>query len=124
MEYSTYGRLFVADAWGIDFNLVNDVRFLKELMVDALIENGATILSIQEHQFFPQGVTVLILLAESHLSIHTYPEQGFAGLDCYTCGTTINPQHVIEQLLSQLKPQKLYTRMLTRGTGMIKSIDS
>lgn len=119
MDYSTYGRLFVADAWGINFDLINDVQFLKQIMVDALIENRATILSVQEHQFTPQGVTILILLSESHLSIHTYPEKGFAGLDCYTCGTTIDPQAIIEQILSQLKPKQVYTKKLTRGTGMI-----
>lgn len=124
MEYSTFGRLFVADAWGIDFDLVNDARFLKQVMVEALRDNGATILSIQEHQFYPQGVTVLILLSESHLSIHTYPEQGFAGIDCYTCGATINPQYVIEQILSMLKPKQIYTKMLSRGIGLIRPIDS
>jgi S-adenosylmethionine decarboxylase len=119
MPYSTYGRLLVADAWGIHFGLINNVEFLKLLMVRALKENGATILSIQDYQFSPQGVTVLILLAESHLSIHTYPEKGFAALDCYTCGTSIDPQNVIEQVLSELKPKQIYTKKLTRGTGDI-----
>jgi S-adenosylmethionine decarboxylase len=62
MQHSTYGRLVVVDAWGIHFELINNVEFLKQLMVRALKENGATILSIQDYEFSPQGVTVFILL--------------------------------------------------------------
>ncbi|WP_317981048.1 adenosylmethionine decarboxylase, partial [Paenibacillus glycanilyticus] len=90
MEYSTFGRHVAVDTWGVDFDLLNNAEFLQAQMVEAAEACGATVLSVQSKQFEPQGATVLVLLSESHLSIHTYPEKGFAALDCYTCGETVD----------------------------------
>ncbi|MDF2723697.1 MAG: S-adenosylmethionine decarboxylase, partial [Paenibacillus sp.] len=73
--------------------------------------------SVQAKQFEPQGATVLVLLSESHISIHTYPEKGFAALDCYTCGETVDPQAAIDYLVSVLKPTRTYAKKLIRGLG-------
>ncbi len=86
-------------------------------MVEAAEVCGATVLSVQAKQFEPQGATVLVLLSESHISIHTYPEKGFAALDCYTCGETVDPQAAIDYLVSVLKPEKTYAKKLIRGVG-------
>ncbi len=122
MEYSTFGRHIVLDTWGVDFDLLNKVDKLKQYLVEAAEACGATVLSVQSKQFEPQGATVLVLLSESHLSIHTYPEKGFAALDCYTCGEHINPEVAIEYLVDILKPTHYYTRQLIRGTGEIEVI--
>ena len=92
MEYSTFGRHVAVDTWGVDFDLFNNAEWLQSQMVEAAEACGATVLSVQARQFEPQGATVLVLLSESHLSIHTYPEKGFAAIDCYTCGETVDPQ--------------------------------
>jgi S-adenosylmethionine decarboxylase len=89
-------------------------------MIDAAERCGATVLSVQSKQFEPQGATVLVLLSESHLSIHTYPEKGFAALDCYTCGETVDPQIAISHMLSILKPEKYYLKNWIRGVGDIQ----
>jgi len=86
-------------------------------MVEAAEACGATVMSVQSKQFEPQGATVLVLLSESHLSIHTYPERGFAAIDCYTCGETVDPQLAIDYLVSALKPEKCYAKKLVRGLG-------
>lgn len=117
MEYSTFGRHVAVDTWGVDFDLLNNAEFLQAHMVEAAENCGATVLSVQSKQFEPQGATVLVLLSESHLSIHTYPERGFAALDCYTCGDTVDPQLAIDYMLSVLKPEKAYAKKLVRGMG-------
>lgn len=122
MEYSTFGRHVAMDAWGVDFNLLNDVNFLEEELKKAALACGATILSVQKHQFEPQGATVLVMLSESHLTIHTYPEKGFAALDCYTCGHTVDPMVAIEYMLNVLKPTQAFTKMLRRGMGPIEVV--
>jgi S-adenosylmethionine decarboxylase len=89
-------------------------------MVEAAEVCGATVLSVQAKQFEPQGATVLVLLSESHISIHTYPERGFAALDCYTCGETVDPQLAIDFMVSVLKPEKVYAKKLVRGMGELQ----
>lgn len=117
MEYSTFGRHVAVDTWGVDFGMLNSAEFLQNHMVEAAEACGATVMSVQSKQFEPQGATVLVLLSESHLSIHTYPERGFAAIDCYTCGETVDPQLAIDYLVSVLKPEKTYAKKLVRGLG-------
>lgn len=119
MEYSTFGRHVAIDTWGVNFDVLNDVEFLKRHMIEAAEVSGATVLDVQSKQFEPQGATVLVLLSESHLSIHTYPEKGFAAFDCYTCGETVDPQRAMDYLISVLKPKKVYSKKLIRGMGEI-----
>lgn len=120
MEYSTFGRHVAVDTWGVDFDLLNSADFLQAQMVEAAEHCGATVLSVQAQQFEPQGATVLVLLSESHLSIHTYPEKGFAALDCYTCGETVDPQLAIDYMLAVLKPKASYAKKLVRGMGELQ----
>ncbi|WP_124728287.1 adenosylmethionine decarboxylase [Staphylospora marina] len=122
MEFSTFGRHVAMDAWGVDFDLLNDVKFLEHHLVEAAKACGATVLSVQAHKFQPQGATVLVMLSESHLTIHTYPEKGFAALDCYTCGHTVDPAIAIEYMLNVLKPTQAFSKKLQRGTGPIEVI--
>jgi S-adenosylmethionine decarboxylase len=120
MEYSTFGRHVAVDTWGVDFDLLNNAEWLQSQMVEAAEACGATVLSVQAKQFEPQGATVLVLLSESHLSIHTYPERGFAALDCYTCGETVDPQLAIDHMISILKPETVHAKKLVRGMGEFK----
>jgi S-adenosylmethionine decarboxylase len=120
MEYSTFGRHVAVDTWGVDFELLNNAQFLEAQLVEAAEACGATVMSVQSKQFEPQGATVLVLLSESHLSIHTYPERGFAAIDCYTCGETVDPQLAIDYLVSVLKPEKTYAKKLIRGLGELQ----
>lgn len=123
MEYSTFGRHVAVDAWGVDFDLLNSAEILQSHMVEAAEASGATVLSVQSKQFEPQGATVLVLLSESHLSIHTYPERGFAALDCYTCGETVDPQVAIDYMMSVLNPQTTHAKKLIRGVGEFQIVD-
>ncbi|SDD25390.1 S-adenosylmethionine decarboxylase [Paenibacillus sp. UNCCL117] len=120
MEYSTFGRHVAVDTWGVDFDLLNSAEWLQAQMVEAAEACGATVMSVQSKQFEPQGATVLVLLSESHLSIHTYPERGFAALDCYTCGETVDPQLAIEHMLSVLKPETVHAKKIVRGIGELQ----
>jgi S-adenosylmethionine decarboxylase len=122
MEFSTFGRHVAVDTWGVNFNLLNDVSCLEILLMEAAKACGATVLSVQSQQFNPQGATVLVMLSESHLSIHTYPERGFAALDCYTCGYTVDPMVAIQHMLNALKPSQAFPKVLKRGDGPIEVV--
>jgi len=123
MEYSTFGRHVAVDAWGVDFDLLNNADALQAHLVEAAEACGATVLSVQSRKFEPQGATVLVLLSESHLSIHTYPEKGFAAIDCYTCGETVDPQLAVDYLVETLKPKSVFAKKLIRGVGELKVVD-
>ncbi len=75
MEYSTFGKHIIVDLWGVDFSLLDDIHFLERHLVVAADHSGAHVLNVSTKEFHPYGVTVLVLLSESHLSIHTYPEK-------------------------------------------------
>lgn len=115
MEYSTNGRHVIVDAWGVDFRKLDNLETLEKTMRAGASRSGATVLSSQSKQFEPNGVTILLLLSESHFSIHTYPEKGFAGIDCYTCGDTVNPILAVRTLLSYLQPEGVSLKVVERG---------
>lgn len=74
------------DVAGCDASTLNDEEYLKKLLEAGAIFSGATVLKTESHKFSPQGVTAFCLLSESHISIHTWPEDGRAAIDMFTCG--------------------------------------
>jgi S-adenosylmethionine decarboxylase len=120
VEYSTAGTHIIADLWGVSFKKLNDPVYLEEHLKLAAQKSGATILSSASKAFEPYGATVFVVLSESHLSIHTYPEKGFAAIDGYTCGETIDPMVMILYLLSILIPKNKEIIKITRGAGKLE----
>lgn len=118
-KFSTYGRHIAMDLRGVNFDTLNDLTFLRTHMIEAAVRCGATVVGENFIPFQPQGVTGVLILSESHLSIHTYPEEGFAALDCYTCGTTVDPQIAMDYLSEVLGGYVAGVKALQRGTGEI-----
>ena len=82
------GRHLILDLYGCNPEVLDDFDLLKRELERALLISGARILRLIGEKFDPQGVTLLALLAESHASIHTWPEMEYAAVDLYTCGDT------------------------------------
>jgi S-adenosylmethionine decarboxylase len=80
------GHHVLVSLYGITFNLLDDLDGIRSAFEKAVNACGATVLNRFSHQFHPQGVTIVYALAESHLSIHTFPENGCCAIDVYTCG--------------------------------------
>lgn len=118
-QYSTYGRHVTMDLREVSFEKLNDAQYLRTVMVEATERCGATIVGENFVEFDPQGVTGVLVLSESHLSIHTYPEEGFAAIDCYTCGQTVDPEIACDYLKTVLGGRVAGYRALQRGTGPI-----
>lgn len=115
MEYSTRGQHFKADFWGVQFDALNDESQLLMLMQAAAELAGATVLGKLPHRFEPHGVTAILLLSESHMSIHTYPEAGFCAIDCYTCGGHVDPATAIGFMADHLEPLHVQVTADERG---------
>jgi S-adenosylmethionine decarboxylase len=96
------GKHFLLNLYGCSFVLLNDEHFLIDLLENAAAASGATVLQTIYEKFEPQGVTVVCLLSESHISIHTWPEEGKAAADVYTCGDA-NPKIGCDIIINQLQ---------------------
>ena len=107
------GRHLIATVKG-SFDSLNDERLLKKAMVQSCRANGATILHSTSYQFAPQGVTAFIMLAESHMSIHTWPEKGLACLDIFTCGD-IDTMAILNLFVETIHSEVVVASVLPRG---------
>ncbi|AFY70777.1 S-adenosylmethionine decarboxylase proenzyme [Thalassoporum mexicanum PCC 7367] len=84
-------------------HLLDDRHFVEKALREAAKVAESTLLSEVSHQFTPQGVTALVLLAESHISIHTWPEANYAAVDVFTCGEQTRPQEACEYLVQTFR---------------------
>ena len=100
---------------GCNPQLLDDLPYIKDVMIKAADGVGAQILSESFHQFYPQGVTGIVAIAESHLCIHTWPEYAYAAADIFTCGTSIKPQEAAQYIIDQLESQEPSIVELKRG---------
>lgn len=103
----------MVDAWGAEPALLDDPGRLEETLVEAVEATGATILRTGSHHFEPHGVTVWTILAESHATLHTYPEEGRWMADVFTCGT-VEPDKAAELLVDALGGEARIS-ILSRG---------
>lgn len=86
------GQHVLAEFFECDPNILNNLELVEKLMVDAALECGATIVQKCFHMFNPYGVSGVVIIAESHLAIHTWPELGYAAVDLFTCGDSCDPK--------------------------------
>jgi len=115
LEAKALGRHVIADLWGVRSNLLNDEFKLRKICVEAAKRSGSTIKGVMFYKFKPHGVTGVLLLAESHLSIHTWPEHGYASVDIYTCGSNTEPWRAFEYIVEALKPSYVEVFEAERG---------
>jgi len=94
----------IADLVEIDSEKLKDESLLRQLMIESLTVSGATFVADRFHTFDGGGgVTGVVILSESHISIHTYPEYGYAALDYFTCGPVCKPEAGIIYITKKLK---------------------
>ena len=110
------GRHLILDLYDCDPEILDDYDELQRLLEASLVLAKATILRIIGEKFEPQGVTLIALLAESHASIHCWPELGYAAVDLYTCGDTTNTHRAAEFLKKKLKAKTAEEKELVRST--------
>ncbi|WP_206954981.1 adenosylmethionine decarboxylase [Trinickia acidisoli] len=94
-----YGRHVLADIADTPAEVLNNGDALARALIEAAVAEGATVLGTIRHAFEPNGVTVLLLLAESHVSLHTYPEEGRAFFDAFTCGVRCEPFDIFRRFV-------------------------
>lgn len=97
------------------FHLLDDEAFVRQAVAAAAEHGMSTLLDLSSYKFHPQGVTALGLLSESHISIHTWPETGYAAIDVFTCGEHARPEQACDYLENVLQAESKSLRILRRG---------
>lgn len=114
-ELAYLGRHAIAEFYDCDATQLNKPESLEIIFREAAEAAGATILSSHFHHFHPHGVSGIVVIAESHLAIHSWPEYRYASIDVYTCGAVIDPAVAIEHISSKLCPQRMTSQLFFRG---------
>jgi S-adenosylmethionine decarboxylase proenzyme len=109
------GKHLLLELKGCDREVLDDIDFLKEALLAAAGEAGTTVLGESFHQFSPHGVSGVVMIAESHLVIHTWPEHGYAAADIFTCGDSVQPEKAAETLVGKLGSQDHSVIEMQRG---------
>ena len=110
----TIGRHLIAEYYDCQQDLLNSVAFIRDLMLRSACEMGASVVGETFHAFSPQGVSGTVVIAESHLSIHTWPENGYVAVDIYTCGG-LDPRIAFAQIGRELGASSGRQQEILRG---------
>jgi S-adenosylmethionine decarboxylase len=111
------GMHFLLDVAGAPFATLDDPILVETLLVDAVRTMGAKVLGIHIHRLSPQGVSGVVVISESHLTIHTWPERGEAAVDLFTCGDAARARDAVDALAKALGALQAKVEERVRGVG-------
>lgn len=109
------GRQILVEFYDCDQSKLNDVSFIEASLIDAAKASKATLISHNFHKFSPYGVSGVVVIAESHIAIHTWPEYLYAAVDIFTCGDTIDPWVIQEKLKESFESNNVSSMEMKRG---------
>ncbi|PIP24137.1 MAG: adenosylmethionine decarboxylase [Candidatus Nealsonbacteria bacterium CG02_land_8_20_14_3_00_37_10] len=107
------GIHLIAEFW--NGKIIEDTKEIKKILAEAVKKAKNAPLEIVIHKFSPQGLTGVVLLEESHIAIHTWPEINYVAIDIFTCGEKAIPRRALEYLKKTFKPKKIEIKELKRG---------
>jgi len=112
-KISYAGIHLIAEFWG--GRIIEDSKKIEEILISAAKRGGNTPLKIAIHKFSPQGITGVVLLAESHIALHSWPEYNYLAIDIFTCGEKSFPHKSLDYLKEVFSPQRVEIKEVKRG---------
>lgn len=109
------GKHLVVELYDCDTKIINSLSLVKKHLLEAVRISEATIVNPIFHKFSPHGVSGVVVIAESHFSIHTWPEYGYCALDIFTCGDTIKSEGALHYLRNAFNAKSLSVTEMKRG---------
>ncbi|MFA6034766.1 MAG: adenosylmethionine decarboxylase [Myxococcota bacterium] len=109
------GTHILIDIWGANPDALNDPELLERILSDAASGAGLNVLGARFAKFNPQGASGAVLLSESHIAIHTWPETGFAAVDLFTCGSPVAAEAACKAVAERLGAASVLIRSVGRG---------
>jgi len=117
---ASLGRHLLVEMWDCD-SRIDDVETIGRAIDEAVVAIGATLVQSHVHRYSPQGVTGLAVLAESHLSLHSWPEYGYLAADVFTCGTLTIPRRAVAVFEEIFAPGRIEVQEIERGVQVGES---
>ena len=108
------GIHLIAEFWG--GKVIENSREIERILIESAKRGGNTPLKVTIHKFSPQGITGVVLLAESHIALHSWPEIDYLAIDIFTCGEKAMPQKALECLKEKFQPKRVQIQKIKRGT--------
>jgi len=115
MHSENLGRHILVEFYNCDSSLLNDHGRIERCMNEAAVIAHATVVESVFHTFNPYGVSGAVVISESHLTIHTWPEYGYAAVDLFTCGDEVDPWPAFDYLNRELRAERTETTEIARG---------
>lgn len=109
------GRQILVEYYDCNNEVINDVSKIESMLLEATRRSNASIISHNFHKFSPHGISGTVVIAESHVAIHTWPEYGYAAVDIFTCGETIDPWVIQEYLKDGFESGNVSSMEMKRG---------
>lgn len=109
------GHHYIVEASGCDPEIIGSVSKVQQILVRAAELAGATVWAVSFHKFPPKGVSGVVVISESHISTHTWPEFGYGALDIYTCGDEVDPEKAITYAVEAFGASTSHMTEITRG---------
>jgi len=109
------GRHLLLELFDCDLDAINNVETVKGALIEAAKRAQATIVDVVFHEFNPFGVSGVVVIAESHLSIHTWPEYRYAAVDIFSCGDVLQPEIAATYLVEQFGAERASVVEMQRG---------
>ncbi len=113
--HSPIGHHYIVEASGCDPKIIGSVAKVQQILVKAAEIAGASVWSISFSKFPPSGVSGVVVISESHISTHTWPEKGYAALDIYTCGAAVKPEKAVFYAVEAFGAETSHITEITRG---------
>jgi S-adenosylmethionine decarboxylase len=115
MREGRLGRHLLVDFYDCDGAILDDVSGLEDRLVESAVHANSTVIKSVFHHYSPYGVSGVVVIAESDITIHTWPEYGYAAVDVFTCGEEIDPWKAYEFLKDALGARRFEAREVARG---------
>lgn len=110
------GKHLIVELYGCSSELLNNLVQVEKILIEAVELSNATIVQPVFHHFSPHGISGVVVIAESHFSIHTWPEYGYCALDIFTCGEQIDADASLRYLKKQFQASNMSVMEIKRGT--------
>jgi S-adenosylmethionine decarboxylase proenzyme len=115
----TLGRHILIEYYDCAPGVLDDLQFIENSMKEAAVRSGSTIVDSIFQRFVPHGISGVVVIAESHFAIHTWPEYGYAAVDLFTCGKNVNPWVAYQTLHEAFGAAEAETREIQRGDSRV-----